>query len=347
MAGWRYNGALAVTINQAAQREAYDRKVRQELDAYQDRTNVHDLPRIFHYWLNTHIRPLCEAAGFVSVEEFFVLELLASAAVTQSTRPRFLSLGAGNCDTEVAVATLLRDRGCRGFTLECLELNPAMLARGRQMAAERGVAEHLRFTAGDFNVWTAPAFYDGVMANQALHHVVELEHLFDEVRWGLHAGGRFVISDIIGRNGHQRWPEALALVHRFWQELPAAKRYNLLLQRHEELYDNWDCSAEGFEGVRAQDILPLLLERFHCAKFVAFGNVIDIFVDRAFGHHFDPAQPWDRDFIDRLHAADEAGFADGTLTPTHMFGVFTKDPVSRPHVARGLTPHASVRAGAA
>ena len=324
----------------------YARKVQQELDTYQDRIDVHDLPEIFHYWFNRHVRPLCEEAGILGVDEYFASHLRQSATHTGTARPRFLSLGSGNCDTEVGVAALLERGGCRDFTLECLEINPAMLQRGRQMADERGVAGHMRFTEADFNTWTARTFYDGVMANQSLHHVSELEHLFGQVKWAMHAGARFVISDVIGRNGHQRWPESLEIVQRFWQELPARSRYNRLLQRHEETYDNWDCSAEGFEGIRAQDILPLLLRDFHYEKFVAFGSAIDVFVDRAFGHHFAPSSPADRAFIDRVHQADEDGFANRTLTPTHMFGVFTREAVATPHVARGLTPEASVRASA-
>jgi SAM-dependent methyltransferase len=321
----------------------YDRKMRQELSTFEQRVNVHDLPEIFYYWFNTHILPMCEAAGFTGVVDFFASELMASSARTGSARPRFLSLGAGNCDTEIAVAALMRQRGCQDFSIECVEINPAMLQRGKELAAERGLLDVLQFTQSDFNAWVAPADYDGVMANQALHHVTELERLFGQLKRCIGSKGRIAINDVIGRNGHQRWPESLAIVHRFWQERPHRARFNLLLQRHEELYENWDCSVEGFEGIRAQEILPLLLRDFHCEKFVAFGSAIDVFVDRAFGHHFDPANDVDRDFIDRVHRADEEGFAAGTLTPTHMFGVFTADVVAQPCFARGLEPAASIR----
>ena len=48
----------------------------------------------------------------------------------------------------------------------------------------------------------------------------------------------------------------------------------------EEQYENWDCSEEGFEGIRAQDILKLLNKNFYFKKFLAYGNLIDIFIDR-------------------------------------------------------------------
>ena len=51
--------------------------------------------------------------------------------------------------------------------------------------------------------------YQIVMANQALHHFVELEMLFDKVFQVLAVDGFFLTDDMIGRNGHMRWPEAL------------------------------------------------------------------------------------------------------------------------------------------
>src|SRR5689334_1941502 len=106
---------------------------------------------------------------------------------------------------------------------------------------------------------------------------------------------------IIGRNGHLRWPEALEIIQEFWPYLPPSHRSNHQLQRYEAMFEDWDCSIEGFEGIRAQDILPLLSERFHFDWFIPYGNVIDPFVERGFGHNFDANVDWDRDFIDRVH----------------------------------------------
>jgi SAM-dependent methyltransferase len=253
-----------------------------------------------------------------------------------------VSIGAGNCDTEIRVAKLLRAAGLERFVIECLDINPHMLERGRAMARRERLGAHLAFVEGDFNSWNATWRYAGMMANQSLHHVLHLEGLFDEIGRALDPRASFVISDMIGRNGHQRWPEALAAVHRFWQELPARYRYNHQLQRHEELYENWDCSGEGFEGIRAQDILPLLLERFDFSVYIGLANVIDVFIDRGFGHNFNADCAWDRAFIDRVHAFDEEALRAGSLTPTHMFAVL--GPQRRQHhYSRGLSPQQSIR----
>jgi hypothetical protein len=39
-----------------------------------------------------------------------------------------------------------------------------------------------------------------------LHHVLNLEGLFGQIKSHLKEHGLFIISDIIGRNGHLRWP---------------------------------------------------------------------------------------------------------------------------------------------
>lgn len=320
----------------------YQEKLKQEQERFKDVIDVNDLPPIFHYWSHKYLRPMFEEFGVIHPDDWFSNNLLESAKLTGSADPVFLSIGAGNCDTEVRVAKLLKQGGATNFTIECLDLNPAMLDRGRAMAEAENVQGQLRFVEGDFNKWAASRTYDGIMANQSLHHVMNLEGLFSGVRAGLHQNGLFVISDMIGRNGHMRWPEALREVHRFWEELPNSYRYNHLLKRNETQYDNWDCSGEGFEGIRAQDILPLLLKDFQFYKFIGFGNIVDPFIDRAFGHNFDADAQWDRDFVDRLHARDEAGFAEGSLTPTHMLAVLTMQEPAARHYSRGLSPEASM-----
>jgi hypothetical protein len=117
------------------------------------------------------------------------------------------------------------------------------------------------------------------------------------------------------------------------------------LRRHEELHEYWDCSIAGFEGIRAQDILPLLLVRFEFELFIGYGNLVDPFIDRSFGPHFDANAAWDRDFIDRVHARDEAEMLAGRITPTHRIAVMRRRPYDGPRLHReGLPAHACVHA---
>ena len=320
----------------------YSSKMREELSRFENVVEVHALPAIFHYWSNKYLLPMIKECGFSSVDEFYAKYFFAAAKRTGAP-VRFISIGAGNCDLEIRVALLLRDMGLQDFVFECLELNPHMLDRGRADAVSNSVDDVLVFVEGDFNTWTPGARYSAVMANHSLHHVVNLERLFDAIKSSLHPQGYFVSSDMIGRNGHQRWPEALLKIQELWKTLPDEYRFNHLLQRSEPEFINHDCSTEGFEGIRAQDILPLLIERFDFPLFIGFANTISPFIDRCFGHNFNSASEFDRTLIDKIHSFDEEGFKSGKLKPTQMFAVMSPVKAEARICSRGLSPEGSVR----
>ena len=314
-----------------------------EISIYEECVDVHALPAIYTYWSQRYLRPLLLQFGFGSPNEMFanyLEELCASSTGTS----RFVSLGSGNGLMEVAIASQLVAKGYSQFVIECFDLNSKMLGRGAVAAEKAGVSEKVLFTQGDLNDWNPNHEYDAIIADQSLHHVVCLETLFDRVKEVLKTGGLFLISDMIGRNGHQRWPEALTVVHEFWRKLPPSYRYNRSLKRYEELYENWDCSLEGFEGIRSQDILPLLLERFQFHLFFGFGNVIDPFVDRAFGPNFDATAPWDQNYIDQVHLRDQQGLLSGCIKPTHMIAVVGKNAARPTLIYKSLTPESCIRA---
>jgi len=320
----------------------YTKRLADEERHFADITEVHSLPPIAQYWAHKYVRPMLVEFGFNLPEELFA-KYMAIASQSSTASPVFVSLAAGNCDTEVRTALLLREAGLTDFVIECVDLNRRMLERGRELTARVGVMDNLAFTQGDLNRWKAEKPYTAILANQSLHHVLDLEHLFAEVKGALGPNGFFVVTDMIGRNGHQRWPEAIEALRPFWRELPVEYRWNRLLNRYEEDYIDHDCSSEGFEGIRAEDILPLLLTRFSFELFVGFGNIIDAFVDRSFGFNFDGLGDWDRAFIDRVHALDERAILDGRLTPTHMIAAMTPTPTTSRHLARGLAPERCVR----
>lgn len=321
----------------------YKGKIEKELLAFNENVNVHELPEIFHYWSNKYLKPMLEEYAISHPDDLFANHMFDSALSCNIDRPTFVSIGSGNCDTEIRVAKLIKKKGLQEFNIECIELNTNMLKRGYDLANHEGVLENMSFLERDINEWKSDKEYVSVIANQSLHHIHNLEGLFSEIKNSLHKSGAFIISDMIGRNGHQRWPEALKAINNFWKELPEKYKYNHQLKRYEEVYQNWDCSTEGFEGIRAQEILPLLVERFHFELFIGFANVIDVFIDRGFGHNFDANNKFDTNFIDKVHQFDEDSIRNGTIKPTHIMAVMKKHPVSKPNYSRGFSPKYCVR----
>lgn len=319
----------------------YSDRLAQEKSRFDAEVCVHDLPDIFHYWSNKYLRPLIKDFGYDNIEDFFVREI-AKVVPYDGRIIRVASVGCGDCATEVQVAAGLVELGMANFHFTCLDISDAALTRGQGHMRDAGLEHHFTVTAHDFNQGLPTGRFDVVMANQSLHHVIELERLYGSIKSQLAPEGCFLVSDMIGRNGHQRWSEARAMVNEIWEWLPSRYRYNWQLRRQEDQFLDWDCSNEGFEGVRAQDVLPLLLQYFSPKVFIAWSNIIDVFIDRGFGHHFREQSDWDHHFIDRVQALDSRAIASGKLKPTHLLARFQLEAVDCIHIA-GLPPAKATR----
>ncbi|OGW38797.1 MAG: hypothetical protein A2Y97_01450 [Nitrospirae bacterium RBG_13_39_12] len=322
--------------------EVWRKKLREEISHYAQVENVHELPPIFHYWSNKYLRPKLELLGFNNVEQFYI-EYIKRLCSQDRTECKILSVGAGNCDLEANLSKLLVEQGIINFLFTCLDINPHMLQRGKKIVNDSGLASKFIFLNTDINSWEIDNKYHVIIANQSLHHFVELEILFNKINDALYSEGFFLTHDMIGRNGHMRWPEALEFVNAFWSLLDDRHKYNHQLKRFEPLYDNWDCSREGFEGIRSQDILPLLLSKFKFDLFIGFSNLISIFVDRSFGHNFDPNNELDRTFIDFFAKLDDYYIELGKIKPTQMIAAMTKEQKGATKIYKHLTPEFCLR----
>jgi SAM-dependent methyltransferase len=333
-----------VRVSAAQPENTYDARMRKEIERFRHVQNVHELPEIFHVWSLAYVRTKMEAVfGVSTFNDFYTKYILRYAEENPGKIVEIASLGAGNSDMEVGLGKVLRERGFNAFRFRCLDLNPDMLARGREMAAAAGLGEHFFFEQVDAARWRPERPLAVVIAQHSLHHFVELEAIFANVKAAIGDSGYFLSNDMIGRNGHQHWPEALAKVHEIWRDMPDRYKYNHQLKRFEAMYENWDCSKEGFEGIRAQDILPLLVQTFHFEAFVAYGNIVNIFVDRGFGHNFDRDNPEDVAFIERIGALDERLVDEGAVKPCQMIAVMRAQRVAQPKYYRHWTPEYCVR----
>ena len=307
---------------------------------YRDVDTVHDLPSIYHYWSQRYLLPMMQEMGYESFDDLF---LQHTARFRDRDRISVVSIGCGNCEPDNRLVRMLLDRGIDNLRYECIEFNGAMLERGKEEARRQSVDHLMLFTQADIARWSPQTKYEVVLASQFLHHVPALENLLDTIQSTLSDDGLFLVNDMIGRNGHMRWPEALELVNTFWARLDDAHKFHHLHGQINREFVNWDCSLTGFEGIRAQDILPLLMERFFFESFLAFGNLIDVFVDRPYGPNFDVNNPADLAFIDRVQALDQVSLASGRIKPTHMLAVLRKTRPERGQVFRNMTPEFCVR----
>lgn len=298
------------------------------------------LPPIFHYWSSRYLAPDAARLGISSPESFFLQHILRSAAAGHSP-VRVLSIGAGACSMETGLAEQLKASGIAA-QIHCIDFNRALMQRASGMARERQLGALMSFQTLDCNQpFTLPA-QDVIIVNQFFHHVTALESLCRSLRNSLAADGVVVSSDIIGRNGHQLWPDVEIQVQRIWTTLPPAQRHDRHFNTELTHYQPINHAAYSNEGVRAQDVVGCLLAEFDFELFFSFGAAIVPFIERRVGFNFDPQRADDRALIDRVHALDADALASGRYPAANMIAALRHHGATSQCVHLPISPQSHV-----
>lgn len=295
----------------------------QQVRFFSEATNIHALPSSYGYWSRHYIEPHLQTL-FGAEDDISFYARRAFEHFQRTGAPlRLASLGCGEGRTEIGLCRELLATGCRDLSFACVDIAPGAIARAQEAAQREGFGEILSFSVGDFRDFLVGNRYDIVIANQILHHVEDLAPLFDTIRTAIGSDGLFMSIDMIGRDGHMLWPEALAIVDGLWKTLPRKYKFNHLFQRFEDVYSNWDNSKEGNEGIHSQDILGLLMAHFSFEGFLAVGNLAPALFGRGFGPNFDPAVAEDLAFIETICRLDRDLIDLGYLKPVLMYAVMS------------------------
>jgi SAM-dependent methyltransferase len=323
----------------------YNRQIQSQIAQYADIRDMHDGAPAAH-WLNGRFLSARLREVFGTDNMTAILATAVSEAVQRCGLTEVVSLGSGYGVREIEIVKWVRDHGLAPVQMTCLELSPLLAERTREAAQAVGLEPCIRVEVADLNqplpVNKPVAAF---MAHHSLHHLVELELLFDQVTRWLHPEGVFVAVDMIGRNGHMRWSETLAVIRQIWPCLPDRLKWDHMFQKLDRWYENWDCSIEGFEGIRAQDILPQLIRKgFRFERFLATGGLTDVFYDRRFGRNFDLDNPLDVSFLEQIQAIEDRLLATGQIKPVCLYAVMRSQTCPTPPACiGGMTPEAAVR----
>jgi len=179
----------------------------------------------------------------------------------RKSRPvRILSLCSGAAGVE---RRMIADADCP-VEITLFDLNENLM---RTAAAVLSPIAKTSGVVGDINGISAEQFgnltFDVAIFVSGLHHVVEIEHVIQTVVELLVPNGEFwIIGEAIGRNGNQLWPEALDAANRIFSSLPERFRRNAFTRKVDSTVPETDFGAISFEGIRSEEIEPLLLRYF-------------------------------------------------------------------------------------
>ncbi len=252
------------------------------------------------YWLRLHDRlkgtPFADLLGYI--ERVF----------QDLGRPlRILSLGRGH---ELDMVRRLR----LPHHIVCTDPNAAMFAPAREAAARAAFSFEIREAELDF-LHIEPRRYDLIVAHAALHPVVNLEHLLEQVAGGLSNRGLFHVTEVVGRNGTLLWDENQRLANTLLDALPPHMTRGLRLAVEAE--------AKGLEAMRQEDILPLLHDTFSTAFEHGHGAFMRfICTHPVLGACFDVKDPSALAALEFLIACDDAAVRHGILRPLEIWGLY-------------------------
>eukprot|EP00930_Biecheleria_cincta_P026986 TRINITY_DN1895_c0_g1_i2.p1 TRINITY_DN1895_c0_g1~~TRINITY_DN1895_c0_g1_i2.p1 ORF type:complete len:435 (-),score=44.39 TRINITY_DN1895_c0_g1_i2:79-1383(-) len=321
--------------------------------------HMHDHAPAFSFVNSQDLLPKLKAVfGFVEGDQggldgMYAKELAMSVYsqaedLKDNTVMTVLSVGSGDCSREVAMSRLIRSEHPRirpHFTC-CDPIDIAFEGANKTILAlppdERNGFAAVRSLAAPMRPWNA------VHAHYSLHHFTDLKELFTHISLHLNSThGKFVIADMITRNGHQRWPEQRLLGEMLWKLLPDSQRYDFILNKYIELFPNYDYTCNGThpfnEGIHSQDILPLLVKMFSFQKFVAYGGVMFEYVGRRLAANFDTDNEKDKAFLEVAVALQNQAIAAGEIKPDQMIATLSLNAQLPMRVWKGLTPEFCVR----
>ena len=191
---------------------------------------------------------------------------------------RGVSLGVGTAASELA----LLERGAIG-KLDLYDAAGALIASGRETAAEAGLSGRALFHVGDLNeLELEPGAFDVVIWLSALHHVSALEHALEQCYRALRPGGLFFAHEYVGPNRFAFPAEHVDLARTIYRTLDPS------------LCSSWPAlpvpdpvevaSVDPTESVRSEEIIDAVRHRFPSARVISYEACLTIIMWYGLNH---------------------------------------------------------------
>jgi SAM-dependent methyltransferase len=236
---------------------------------------------------------------------------LKAALERHGLQPRVgLSLGCGSGRAERA---FLKQGICERFI--GVDVAEAAVAEAREQARIEGLPlEYLcqdlnRIDLGDLRV-------DLVVCQTILHHVLELEHVFDAIEGALAPGGVFYVHDYIGETQFQFSDERLRWFNAVMRALPEDLRASRLRKvvPSEVKRPEPGKLVSPFEAIRSGEIRALLFDRFEVVESQERTTILDRIVPTGSRRAY-LRNEHTRAIFELLFLLDKALLESGTLPP--------------------------------
>jgi 2-polyprenyl-3-methyl-5-hydroxy-6-metoxy-1,4-benzoquinol methylase len=220
-----------------------------------------------------------------------------------------LACGSGRAERNAMAAGI-----CTSF--HGVDLAEDAVEEARRVAKQDGV--NITYSVDDLNsIKLEPDSFDLVITQSCLHHVLQLEHLADEIHRTLKPGGVLWIQDYVGETQLQYSDKRLEIANAVLSLLPEKLRTNRATGMVRQTVERPTPGSEisPFEAIRSADIMPIFLERFDIVEKRDSGGIIRLLLP--LGAKTDYTENEDtRTIYELLHYLDQMLIKEGILEPS-------------------------------
>jgi SAM-dependent methyltransferase len=235
-----------------------------------------------------------------------------------------LSLGCGHGTVE---REAIRLGICETFV--GLDISQEALDVAARDAENDGLGERIAYRWADLNIAGLERdAYDVVFAVQALHHVEDLEHLFDQIAGSLRPGGLVVVNEYVGPARFQWLDKTQTVMNRILELLPEVYRVNprngFVKEHIERTPAEEIAQVDPSESIRSDEIMELLRSRFDVLHQADFGGTINQFLLADIAANFDDDDPKDVAILDLISLLEELLVAERVLPSDFVYTVLSR-----------------------
>lgn len=232
----------------------------------------------------------------------------------QKPAERVLSIccGTGSFERELAQ---------KGYAehIDAFDASGASIEWASSLAKEQGLNIINYWVADGNSVRLREREYDLVISMAALHHIENLEHIFQEIRNVMKPGGLLFYDEYIGKNRMQ-WPEeVLKIVNGILMLLPRHYRVQISngKAKDEEIMVSEDLmiKRDPTEAVRSEDILPLTERYFEIVTRKDYGGAILMPLFMNIVSNFDSSRKEDCKIMDFCIYLEKLLLSSGAIKP--------------------------------
>lgn len=186
---------------------------------------------------------------------------------------RALSLGCGGGALERHALAL---NVCESF--DAYDISEGSVEAAREEARKAGLLDRINYAVADLNSpFLGENLYDAVFASMAIHHIENLEALFEELNRALKPGGLFVFNEFIGPSQFQWTGAQVALANELLAQIPERYRTNEkgnVMRKVRQPTIQQMNDIDPSESIRSAEITPLVERYFEVVERRDYGGTL-------------------------------------------------------------------------